>query len=372
MLFEPAEYAERVKRTQAYLAERDLEYLLVLEPENVTYLTGFWTAGFSTSFQFVVLPASGEPTVVTRVVERYWMDATSPYAHAAIFWKDGEAAEDVMIRVLTELEVRGRVGIEDRSWRATAALVDRLATQLRTVSLIETGDDVSKLRLRKSAAEIAVIRRAGEVAETMMDVAVAEAIPGNSERHWAAQIVKAGVIAGQDDAFPGCLSSGARAREIHATYTDRVFENEDVIFAEISPEVSNYHARFMRSIVVGQPVAGFVDMAQRLTDVQDEALAAVRAGASCTMPDGIYRRGIESAGYVEHYPNKTFYGVGLLLWPNSLEPIEVTRSSDFLFEAGQTFHTYLSVGGFNLSETILITESGYDRLTNYTRELIRV
>ena len=51
MWFASAEYMTRVDNARKYMAERELDYLMVFEPEMVTYLTGFYTQGYSTSFQ---------------------------------------------------------------------------------------------------------------------------------------------------------------------------------------------------------------------------------------------------------------------------------------------------------------------------------
>jgi Xaa-Pro dipeptidase len=59
----------------------------------------------------------------------------------------------------------------------------------------------------------------------------------------------------------------------------------------------------------------------------------------------------------------------LLLQPNSGEPLEAVAGADWVFEPGMTFHTYLLNRGFGMSETIVITETGYERLTNFPRQL---
>ncbi len=71
----------------------------------------------------------------------------------------------------------------------------------------------------------------------------------------------------------------------------------------------------------------------------------------------------------ETYTNKTFYSVGLMLAPNGGEPLEAEPSSTWAFEPGMTFHTYVLASGFGMSETISITETGCERLTNFPRQL---
>ena len=75
-------------------------------------------------------------------------------------------------------------------------------------------------------------------------------------------------------------------------------------------------------------------------------------------------------GLVERYTNKTFYSVGLLLSPSGSEALEASPAADWCFRPGMTFHTYLLARGFGLSETIAITETGFERLTCFPRELI--
>ena len=84
----------------------------------------------------------------------------------------------------------------------------------------------------------------------------------------------------------------------------------------------------------------------------------------------VFRRdSVLGAGLAEQYTNKTFYSVGLLLHPNSGEPLEAVAGADWVFEPGMTFHTYLLNRGFGMSETIVITEAGYERLTDFPRQL---
>lgn len=373
MLFSDTEYLDRLTRCRALMHQQHLDALLVFEPENVTYLTGFFTEGYNTSFQFALITLDSDPVTVTRRAESYWLERTCAYTENAIYWLDGEAPADIVKAVLKETGVvSGRIGIEARSWRAPALLFREIVSHLSAATAIELGNEVSRLRQIKSEAEICLLRRAGKIADLMMETAIGAARPGVSERDLASRISREAILAGSDWAHPGCISSGVAAREIHANYSDRVFQNDDLVFAEVVPQVRGYHARFMRSIVIGRPSPGFVNLAEHLTEVQDRALAEVRAGRSCAAADRIYRSGILASGAVDTYPNKTFYGVGLLLLPNTLEPLEVTAGTNFEFQTGMTFHTYLAVDGFNLSETIVVTDTGFERLTNFTRDLIVV
>ncbi len=224
------------------------------------------------------------------------------------------------------------------------------------------------MRLIKSPAEIAYQRHAAKAAELGMQAAVQTAKAGVTEREVAAAVCSAMISAGSDEPGPGVMSSGERARHLHGGYSDRSLNQGDTLQLECTPSVRNYHARFMRTIKIERSSDQDDRNAELLLDIQDRALNAVGPG----LPDAdqIYREGILASGLTKSYTNKTFYSIGLILRPSGGEPLEATPDCEWLFEPNMTFHTYLLVDGFGFSETIVVTENGYERLTNYSRCLL--
>lgn len=185
----------------------------------------------------------------------------------------------------------------------------------------------------------------------------------------AAEVCAAMIRAGSDLPGPGVMSSGERAFHLHGGYSDRILEAGDIVQIETTPNVRHYHARFMRPIRVGPVQDDDHKVVEHLIAIQDAAMREVKPGVAASIPDAIYRDGVLSAGLRETYTNKTFYSVGLLLQPNGGEPLEAAPGCDWVFEPGQTFHTYVLARGFGMSETITITETGYEKLTNFPRQL---
>lgn len=202
-----------------------------------------------------------------------------------------------------------------------------------------------------------------------MTAAINAAQPGVSEREMAAEICRAMILAGSDLPGPGVMSSGERAYHLHGGYSDRVLARGDIVQIETTPNVRHYHARFMRPIRVAQASEEDLWAVEKLIAIQDAALAEVRPGVAAAVPDSVYREGILAAGLRETYTNKTFYSVGLLLAPSGGEPLEAAPGCSWHFSPGMTFHTYVLARGFGMSETIAITHDGYERLTQFTRQL---
>jgi Xaa-Pro dipeptidase len=367
--FPREEYLARLDNVRESLHRQDLDILLAFQPESVTYLTGFFTRGYA-SFQFAVIPVEGEPLVVCRDVEEYYIDRTCAFDNRRL-WSDSDDKNAVMIDAVKAVGGKSpRIGVEKSAWQLTAACYEALQAGLSNAELVGADDLVGRLRLIKSPAEIELQRKAARAAEAGMAAGAAHAKTGAREREMAAAITSAMILAGSDLPGPGVLSSGERAFHLHGGYTDRVLEKGDIVQLECTPCVRHYHARFMRAMKVGQASSEDHALARHLVEIQDRAISHVGPGVPAAVPDRIYRDGILSAGLEKKYTNKTFYSIGLLLHPSGGEPLEAAPGCTWKFQTGMTFHTYLLVRGFGFSETICITDDGCERLTHYPRELI--
>jgi Xaa-Pro dipeptidase len=366
--FPKAEYETRLARVQAALKAGGQDALLAFMPETVTWLTGYFTRGY-TSFQMAIVPAEGAPCVVCRDVSEYYLDSTCVFPDREM-WSDSDVPVEVGIAAIRRrLGPAPRLAVEMAAWPLSVARWQALTAGLPGARFDDASRLVTDLRLIKSPAEIAYQRRAGRAAEAGMQAALDTIAPGVSERELAAEICAAMIRAGSDLPGPGVLSSGERAFHLHGGYSDRVLAEGDIVQIETTPNVRHYHARFMRPARVSRASDEDHRIVERLIAIQDAALAAVRPGVPATLPDAIYRDGVLSAGLRESYTNKTFYSVGLLLQPSGGEPLEAHPGATWAFAEGMVFHTYVLARGFGMSETIAVTPDGIERLTNFPRQL---
>ena len=367
--FEETEYRSRVAAVRERLRERGLDGLLAFQAESVTWLTGFFTRAYG-GFQFALLPPDRDPIVVCRDQSAFYVRLRGAFDRYVV-WRDGEDPTAAGVRAIAETFGRStRLGIEMGAWHLTAARFEALRAALPGTGFEDVGDLVARQRLVKSAAELEYQRRAGRAAEAGMAAGVEAARAGLPEREVAAAVCAALVRAGSDEPGPGVLASGPRARHLHGGYGDRILEEGDTLQLEVTPNVRQYHARFMRTIKIGRATAEERSRAAALIAIQDRALAEVGPGVPAALPDRIYREGIAATGLTDTYTNKTFYSVGLLLRPSGGEPLEATPGCTWRFRPGMTFHTYVLVDGFGFSETIAVTATGHERLTRYPRRLI--
>ncbi|WP_322884611.1 Xaa-Pro peptidase family protein (plasmid) [Sinorhizobium medicae] len=369
--FSKAEYDTRVRNVQSDMRSQGFDALLAFEPESITYLTGFLSPRGYNCFHFAIVPLNSDPVLFFRDLESYHFQRSAAF-EKNFRWADGDDVDALAVGAITSIVGESaKVGVEKFAWQLNASRCERLTGLLpKALTIVDAENLVRKRRLIKSPAEMDYQRRAGRAAEAAMDAAARAARAGARERDIGAAVAAAMVLAGSDRAEPGPIASGEAAKSIHCMYTDRVLQAGDTVQLEMCPHVQNYHARFMRPLKVGHAIAAERRLVDQLFTIQDRAMSAIAPGVAASVPDQIYREGVAATGIVDRYTNKTFYSVGLMLYPNGAEYLEVTPQSSWSFQPGMTFHTYLVVDGFAVSETIAITVDGYEKLTNYPRELI--
>ena len=104
--FEASEIRDRVARIQAQLAEDRQDALLAFFPESVTWSTGFFTRGYS-SFQFAIIPVDGDPVIVCRDVEAYYLDLTCVFP-GRLLWTDSDDKTKVASNAITSVNGQRR------------------------------------------------------------------------------------------------------------------------------------------------------------------------------------------------------------------------------------------------------------------------
>src|SRR5205823_8882248 len=154
---------------------------------------------------------------------------------------------------------------------------------------VDLSPALARLRLVKSAEELAAFRAAAAAIEAGMAAGVEATVEGATEREIAAAIARALVQAGADTPIPGIVATGERLGQVHAIVTDRRLRRGDLIRLEQSNSVNRYWARLMRTLSIGRPPTEVLDLYERMRAVQDEQLAQMRPGAIPAELDGFVR-----------------------------------------------------------------------------------
>lgn len=371
LAFPREEYEQRLRAVRQKMRERGVDVLLVDTIEHLLYLAGSHAAG--SIYQVYIVPLDGDPIMVVRTLdeapflERAWTRDRVTFAD----WEDPVL---VLARTLGE---KGwgdkRLGVELDSHFLPVRRYEAIRAALPTATFVDFSGVVWDLRYRKSPREIARLRQAATVVDAAMVQAVGAVAEGRSVREVAAAGAHAFIMLGADGGWTGPIIAGGRARDIHGELGDHRLERGDVVHIELVPSVNGYSARLMRPVVVGPPSPEQRDVAQALIAIQDEQLAAMKPGVIAREVDAICRERVLKAGLRDTYTNITGYTVGAYGTRMPPRSTDFSRSfmptADWALEAGMVFHMYTSARTIAFSETVLVTESGHERLTQTERRI---
>jgi Xaa-Pro aminopeptidase len=371
LVFSRAEYEDRLRAVRREMAARRLDVVIVDETEHLAYLAGWHASG--SRYHCCLVALSGDPVMVFRrldepaFLERSWL-------REYVCFSDSEDPVEAVVRTITAQGwAAGRLGVETDSHYLTVQTYEALRRALPRATLVDFSTVLRELRLRKSPREIEYLRQAATIADSAMRDAVAAVGEGLSEREAAIAASRAFLRLGADTARTGPITAGRRSGTLHGLLGDHRLQVGDLLHMELVPSVNGYSARLMRPTVIGPPSAEQADTASRLIEIQDEQIAAMKPGAVARDIDHVCRARVLEAGLRDSYDNFTGYTLGYYGAMHPPRTSDFTRAfvptADWVLEPSMVFHMYTGARDMSFSETVLVTESGAERLTRLERRL---
>ena len=379
--FEASELAARRERACAALAARGLDGLLAFRQETMFYLTGYDTFGY-VFFQCLYLGADGRLILLTRAPDLRQAQETSVIEDIRI-WVDAPDAEPAveLREILREAGCAGRtLGVELEAYGLTARNGKRLEAALEGFCRTEDASDlVSRLRVVKSAAEIAYVREAASLADRALDEARSSAAPGA----WEGDILAAmqgAVFKGGGD-YPGnefIIGSGPGALLCRYYTGRRHLDPEDQLTLEWAGSYRHYHAAMMRTIRVGPVPARQREMHGVARDALLAVEAALRPGRPIGEAFDAHAATLDRAGYRAHRLNACGYSLGTTFAPNWMDWPMLYHGNPVEAVPGMVFFCHMIIFdserglAMTLGRTSLITEQGAEPLSKAPLDLIAV
>ncbi len=374
LAFSVEEYEDRLKRLQTALAERELDGLLSTFPENVTYVSGYQSPGYY-KWQALIVPREGQPMIVTRGFELTNVAVWSWFDDAVGVSEDADPME-VTARALAELGLEGkRIGIEHDSWFLTLDDLEGLKRHSKGIEFVNASGMIEKLRVIKSPAEIEYIRQGCGVAESMIQAGFEAIVEGATENDIAASVLGAmarggGHIAG----LPPFVVSGPRTGLPHGTWAGRALEPGDPIMLEVAGVIMRYTGPLLRTAYFKEKRPEHERVEQVCLEGLDAALGAIRPGVTGAEVDRAMNAVFNEAGLLDGATHRAGYSVGINWPPDWGEGylFDLSPREHRPMEVGMTFHVpgpllFVPPYSIGLSETVVVTEGGYECLTDFPR-----
>jgi Xaa-Pro aminopeptidase len=367
--FDATVYARRLAAAAAATADAGLAGLVITPGYDLRYLIGSRAQTFE-RLTALVLPASGDPTVVVPRLElaslkgsavaeldlavRDWVDGDDPYqlVSAALGGAPAATAVTDSMPALHLLPLAGVLGV-----------LPVLAT-----------DVLRGLRMIKDASEIDALRKAGSAIDRVHARVPEFLIPGRTEADVAADIAEAIVAEGHSQVAFIIVGSGPHGADPHHSYSDRELQVADIVVVDIGGAYEpGYHSDSTRTYSIGEPRPDVAQQYSILQRAQRAAFDAVRPGVTAEQVDAAARDVLAEAGLAEFFVHRTGHGIGLSVHE---EPYIIT-GNDLPLAAGMAFSIEPGIyfpghWGARVEDIVVVTEDGALAVNNRPHELIVV
>lgn len=378
------EYAERLHRTRAAMDGRGIDTLVVSDPSNMAWLTGYDGWSFYTH-QAVVVTLDAEPHWWGRAQDgngarlTVYMGSDHIHGYPDDFVQSTERHPMVHLSGLLTTLGAESVGVEMDNYYFSAAAWETLRRNLSKVRFSDATGLVNWQRAVKSPQELVYLRRAARIVEAM-HARIAELIePGMRKNDLVAEILAAGAAGadghgGDYPAIVPLLPTGAAASAPHLTWDDKPFLRGAGTSFEIAGCHRRYHAPLSRTVYLGEPPDAMRRAEEALLAGITAGLEAARAGNRAGQVADALHSELRKAGIERH--GRCGYPIGLSYPPDWGERTISFRSSDTtVLEPDMTFHfmpgLWMDGWGLEISESIRITDCGSaETLASFPRPML--
>ncbi|AWI80508.1 ectoine hydrolase DoeA [Parazoarcus communis] len=383
--FERTEYAARLARTRAAMDARGIDVLIVTDPTNMYWLTGYDGWSFYVH-QCVIVGPEGDPVWYGRGMDGNGADRTVYMSAENIVRYPDHYVQSTerhpMDYLASELiAARGwagkRIGVELDNYYFSAAAYLSLAKNLPQASLVDATALVNWQRAVKSPREIEYMRIAAKIVERMHQTIVDTIEPGMRKNELVARIYAAGIEGadghgGDYPAIVPLLPTGADAAAPHLTWDDSPMRSGAGTFFEIAGCYRRYHCPQSRTVFLGRPPKHFIEAEKAVVEGIHAGLDAARPGNTCEHIANAFFKVLKSYGIEKN--SRCGYPIGASYPPDWGERTMSLRPGDRTeLEPGMTFHFMPGIWeddwGLEITESILITDTGVETLCNTPRKL---
>jgi Xaa-Pro dipeptidase len=379
-----AELEERRARLLEQARRDGLSGYVLFGADYIQYFTGF---RFLSNERPVVYAesAGGESAVFVPEfeVERTRAEGSFERIESYPEYPGLEHPMAILARVLADLGIRRAIGADSDGYPGILGYTGPALSEVAGATVAPVGDAIELMMRRKSENELALIRESGRWCAHAHRLLQEYSRPGTTEAeaslragHEAtlALLAELGEVGGMSSSagvsagYRGQI--GVRSSWAHAVAHDIRFEPGDMLVTETSAPIWGYNAELERGLVIGPPTDAQKRLFEHTVAAQEAAFAAIRPGATCADVDGAVMRYFEQHDLLPYWRQHTGHGIGL----RNHEAPFLDLGDRTVLEPGMVFTIEpglydSALGGFRHSDTVAVTEDGYEKLTDYPADL---
>ena len=375
--FTPQDYAARLGRIRSAMEAADIDTMIITDPSNMGWTTGYDGWSFYVH-QAVIVGLEGAPIWWGRGIDAAGArrtiiglpdDSIRSYDDNFVQNPEKHPMEHLATLLAEKEWDSGTIGVEMESYYYSAKAHAELLTYLPNAKIKDATALVNWQRAVKSRTEIERMRRAARIVEAMHRTILDVAEPGLPKNRLVAEILKASVLGaeghwGDYAAIVPMTPSGLDATAPHLTWDDRPMDKDESHFFEIAGVYRRYHCPLSRTLFFGEPPAKYRHAEEAVQEATRAGLEQARPGNTCEDIANAFNTTLERHGFYKE--NRCGYSIGLSYPPDWGErTMSLRRTDETVLEPNMCFHfmpaLWLDDGGLEITESILITETGAEK-----------
>ncbi|MER8614773.1 Xaa-Pro peptidase family protein [Mesorhizobium sp. M1216] len=383
--FDKSEYAKRLAAVKAEMSTRGLDILLVSEPPNQNYLTGYDAYSFYTPQMAIVALDRDEPIMITRGMDAMSSRITTYLSEDSIrgfpdsYVNSTErSAYDYVAKVVQEIGGdKGAIGVEMGGYYYSARAHADLVKALPEARFDDADLLINWIRLVKSPAELVFMRQSGLIGDAVINRVVEMAAPGVRECDLAAaayhqEISGTPEFGGSYNSSVVHLCIGERALAPHSTWTDKPLSNNTVINFEVHGTRRRYQINVSRTVYLGKPSDEYLKLADIAIEALNAGLDSVQPDKTCSEVFAAFQKVMARNGIQKD--QRIGYPIGIGYPPSVAErTASIRREEKTILKPGMCFHMmtglWLGDQSVTITQPFAVTDGGYEPLTHTPRKL---
>ena len=355
-------HPSRIKAAQSHLVQHNYDAMLIQEPKTLYYFTGLH---FSVG-SLIILKDTAR-----LIVDGRYIEAAKENSPVPVVLNEGKAFEE-LFRKQPFSDIKTLAF--DSHFTTHHSFTQLQKKTPSTIQLTPVDYLVETLRVIKDQAEIKALTAAAELGSAGYDFVCDLLREGITEKEVATELEIFWLKNGADGlAFDPIIAFGTHTSMPHYHPDHTVLEKNQPVLIDIGVSLNSYQSDMTRVVFFGEPDPKMIKIYDIVKEAQQAALDACRPGLTTGELDASARDIIKKAGYGEQFSHSLGHGIGLEVHESPYlrhkgEEAKLTIQPGMLvtIEPGIYLPNH---GGVRIEDTILVTEEGYQNLTNRSKEL---
>ncbi|WP_100488856.1 M24 family metallopeptidase [Sporolactobacillus pectinivorans] len=360
--------ADKITKIEMWLQNHEGRFAYIADPTNVFYLTQFKCDPHERFLGLFVFP-DAEPLMICPELE-VGQARASAFGHEVIGYRDDQDPWTFVRKALEDRKLSsGKIFIEPSTLPFRKAMAVKELYPDASFSSIESF--LASMRKIKDSAELAAMKKAGEIADNAVKLGVEAIKKGRTEQVIIAEIEHELAKHGYSEmAFDTMVLTGENSAAPHGHPGSRQIKEGDFVLFDLGVVIDGYCSDITRTVCYKY----ISDEQKKIYDAtlraNMEAIKAVHEGLRIGDLDGVARKVITDAGYGDYFTHRVGHGLGL----GEHEEPSMSADNDQTLQNGMVFTIepgiYLpGVGGVRIEDDVYLSEKGPITLTHYPKEL---